>query len=70
MRIYANTLAGREGYMTNELVKAKLDEFVKKNAEKGLAAMKLYCLSANQTQKDQLCTDTGQAAGCGICDGF
>lgn len=70
VRIYANTLNGREAFITNELVRTKLVDFVQKNAEAAMVTLRGFCLSANQAQKDALCTDSGQSAGCGLCDAF
>ena len=70
IRIYNNNLNAREAFLTLELVKPPLASFVQKQAEKALAALRSFCISANQTQKDGVCTASGQSAGCGICDAF
>ena len=70
VRIYANTLAGREGFVANELVRVKLAEFVQRNAEAAMVTLRTFCLAATQPQKDAICTASGQSAGCGICDNF
>lgn len=69
-RVYPNSLAGREAFVANELVRAKLPEYVQKQAEIALAGARTFCLSANQTQKDAVCTALGLSAGCGFCDYF
>lgn len=70
IRIYNNNLTAREAFITLELVKPPLASYVQRQAEIALAALRSFCLSANNTQKDNLCTSSGQSAGCGLCDAF
>ena len=70
IRIYNNNQPAREAFLTLELVKPPLASFVQKQAEEAMAALRQFCLAANQTQKDGVCTASGQSAGCGICDAF
>lgn len=69
-RIYNNNQTAREAFVTLELVKPPLASYVAKQAEIGLLALKNFCLSANQTQQDAICTASGQSAGCSICLAF
>lgn len=70
VRIYPNTLAGREGFIGNELVRAKLPDYVEVQAREAMAQLRTSCLAANQAGKDAICTGIGQAVGCGICESF
>jgi len=70
VRIYPATLAGRESFVTNELVRDKLQDFVIKRAQIAVFNLSSFCKAATQVQEDTLCTNSGQSAGCGICDSF
>jgi hypothetical protein len=70
VRIYANTVSGREAFMALALLKPRLDDFVEIQAALGMQGLRAFCLAGNQAAKDGICTASGQAAGCGICDGF
>lgn len=70
IRIYNDNLTARQAFITLELVKPPLASYVQRQAEIALAALRSFCLSANNTQKDNLCTSSGQSAGCGLCDAF
>lgn len=71
-RIFNNNLAGREAFVTLELVKAPLASFVLVKAEQSLATMAAVCKNPATTQikKDTFCTAASLSAGCGICDAF
>lgn len=70
IRIYNNNQTAREAFITLELVKPPLASYVQAQAEIALAGARTFCLSANQTQKDAVCTALGLSAGCGFCDYF
>lgn len=70
VRIYANTLAGREAFVTLEMVKASLDVFARQKAKLDFAALQGFCKTATQPQIDGVCTASGLAAGCGVCDSW
>lgn len=69
-RVYPSTLAGREAFITNELVRAKLPEYVKYQAALALGAMQSFCAVATPAQENALCVASGQGNSCGICDNF
>lgn len=70
VRIYANTLAGREAFITLEMIKADLDVFARQRAKLDFAALQSFCRTATQPQIDVVCTASGLAAGCGVCDSW
>ena len=70
VRIYPNSLNGREAFITQELIRTQLDVFARQRAKLDFAALQSFCKVANQTQKDGVCTASGQSAGCGLCDAF
>lgn len=70
IRIYNNNQTAREAFITLELVKPPLASYVQRQAEIAMAALRTFCLQANQTQKDNLCTSSGQSAGCSLCNAF
>jgi len=70
IRIYSNTLAGREAFVNLEMVKGALDGYVRQRAKLDFAAQQAFCKTANQAQIDAVCTATGLAAGCGVCDSW
>lgn len=70
VRIYANTLAGREAFITMEMIKANLDVFARQRAKLDFAALQAFCRVATQPQIDGVCTASGLSAGCGVCDSW
>jgi len=70
VRIYPNSLAGRGGFITTELIKAQLDVFARQQAKLDFASLQGFCKVATQPQIDGVCTATGLAAGCGVCDSW
>ena len=70
VRIYANSLAGREGYVTNEIVRAQIAVITRQQAKTDFAAQQAFCKVATQPQIDTLCTASGLSAGCGVCDNW
>ena len=70
VRIYPNALNGREGFLSNEMVKSALDGFSRQRAKLDFAALQGFCRTANQTQIDGVCTASGLLAGCGVCDSW
>ncbi len=70
VRIYPNSLAGREGFITQELIRAQLDVFARQRAKLDFAALQSFCKVATQPQIDGVCTATGLSAGCGVCDSW
>lgn len=70
IRIFPNTLAGRELFISQNLIKAELDVFARQRAKLDFAAMQTFCKTATQPQIDGVCTATGLSAGCGVCDSW
>ena len=70
VRIYANTLAGREAFIALEMVKANLEVFARQRAKLDFASLQSFCKAATQPQIDGVCTASGLAAGCGVCDSW
>lgn len=70
VRIYANTLAGREGFVTNEIIKTQIDAFSRQRAKLDFSALQGFCRTATQPQIDGVCTASGLSAGCGVCDSW
>lgn len=70
VRIYPNSLNGREAFITQELIRAQLDVFARQRAKLDFAAMQSFCKVATQPQIDAVCTATGLSAGCGVCDSW
>jgi hypothetical protein len=68
VRIYPDTLAGREGFIKTELIKKSIEEFVAEQKKKDQAVRVAWCVAANQTQRNALCTLIGLGAGCFACD--
>jgi len=70
VRIYPNSLAGREAFITQELIRAQLDVFARQRAKLDFAALQSFCKTATQPQIDGVCTASGLSAGCGVCDSW
>lgn len=70
VRIYPNSLAGREAFITQELIRAQLDVFARQRAKLDFASLQSFCKVATQPQIDGVCTATGLAAGCGVCENW
>lgn len=69
VRVYADSQAGREGFVLNNLVKAKLDDFSAEQTRRDKALMAAWCLTATTTQKNNLCALIGLSDGCKACNG-
>jgi hypothetical protein len=69
-RIFADTQAGREGFIKEMLIKSKNDDFIAEQRRRDRKAFYLWCQTANQTAKDAACVAVGQSAGCYICNGY
>lgn len=70
VRIYPNSLNGREAFITQELIRSQLDVFARQKAKLDFAAMQSFCKVATQPQIDGVCTATGLSSGCGVCDSW
>ena len=70
VRIYPNSQAGREGFLTNEIVRAQIAIFTRQQAKLDFAALQSFCKVATQPQIDGVCTATGLAAGCNVCENW
>ncbi len=70
IRIFPNSLAGRELFINLNMVKGELDGFARQKAKLDFAAMQAFCKVATQPQIDGVCTATGLSAGCGVCDSW
>jgi len=70
IRIFPNTLAGRELFISQNLIKAELDVFARQRAKLDFANLQTFCKTATQPQIDGVCTATGLSAGCGVCDSW
>lgn len=70
IRLFANSLAGRQLFIEMNLIKAELDSFVRQKAKLDFAALQGFCKTATQPQIDGVCTASGLAAGCGVCDSW
>lgn len=66
-RIYANTLAGREAFVTNELVRFRVPIYLQEQIMREALAYKAWCVGANQTQLNVVCTAAGLPSGCYPC---
>lgn len=66
-RIYPNSLAGRESFVANELVRASMDGFVQKQKHLDLNKARAFCSAATQIQLDAICSAFGLSAGCFVC---
>ena len=70
IRLFANSLAGRQLFIEMNLIKAELDTFVRQRAKLDFAALQGFCKTATQPQIDGVCTASGLSAGCGVCDSW
>lgn len=70
VRIYPNTLAGREAFILQEMVRANMDIYARQKAKLDFAALQSFCKTATQPQIDGVCTASGLPAGCGVCDSW
>ena len=70
IRLFPNSLAGREAFINQNLIKAELDVFARQRAKLDFASLQSFCKTATQPQIDGVCTATGLSAGCGVCDSF
>jgi hypothetical protein len=69
-RIWPDSQAGREGFIKELLIKAKLDDFIAEQRRRDRKAFYNWCQSASQASKDAACVAVGQSAGCYICNGY
>ena len=65
-RIQPNTLAGRQSFLANTLVRAQLPNYDAAWAQEELTDFKAFC-AASQANKDAICTAASLPAGCGVC---
>ena len=70
IRLFPNTQAGRELFITLNLIRAELEVFARQKAKLDFASLQSFCRTATQPQIDGVCTATGLSAGCGVCDSF
>lgn len=66
-RIYAATLAGREAFVTNELVRFRVPIYLLEQITREAQVFKTWCASASQTNLNTVCTAAGLPAGCYPC---
>jgi len=66
-RIYPATLVGREGFVTNEMIRVRAPEYYAEQVRRDAVTLASYC-AASQTNRDALCTLLGLGAGCGACN--
>jgi len=66
-RIYPATLVGREGFVTNEMIRVRAPEYYAEQVRRDAVTLASYC-AASQTNRDALCSLLGLAAGCGACN--
>jgi hypothetical protein len=66
-RIYPASLAGRESFVANELVRRYVETFLGRAKAEEANAFKTWCVSASQAQRDPICTAAGLPAGCYPC---
>lgn len=69
-RIYPNTQPGREQYHQDQIFKTALDRIDREWAKTGAFDFQAWCKTATTPQIDQICTDHGKSAGCGVCDSW
>lgn len=67
-RIFPQTQPGREEFFTFEIAAPKFGDLQGGLAQHGRERMCDFWATANQTQRDALCTGSGQAAGCVLCN--
>ena len=66
-RIYPASLAGREAFLANEMVRTKAPEFYAEQVKRDAAALAAFC-AISQGNRDALCTLLSLPAGCGACN--
>jgi hypothetical protein len=66
-RIYPASLAGREAFLANEMVRTKAPEFYAEQVRRDAAALAAFC-AISQGNRDALCSLLGLVAGCGACN--
>jgi len=66
-RIYADTLAGREAFVTIEMVRLGAGAFLAEQLRREQNTFGIWCRAATQVQKDVICTAAGLVAGCNPC---
>ena len=66
-RIYPATLVGREGFVTNEMIRIRAPEYYAEQVRRDAVTLASYC-AASQTNRDALCTLLGLPSGCGACN--
>ena len=66
-RIYANTLAGRESFVANQVVRFRLSMYLTEQIRREAATFTTWCKSANQTALNAVCTAAGLPNGCYPC---
>ena len=66
-RIYPATLAGREAFVANELVRINAPNFYAEQVRRDAAALAAFC-AISQANRDALCTLLSLPAGCGACN--
>ena len=66
-RIYAATLAGREAFITNELIRFRVPIYLLEQISREAAVYKTWCQSANQTSLNVVCAAAGLPNGCYPC---
>ena len=72
-RIYANTLAGRESFVANQVVRFRLSMYLTEQIRREAAAYSGWCAQANQTQRNSVCAlinaanPSVPATGCNPC---
>ena len=66
-RIYAGTLAGREAFVTNELIRFRVPIYLLEQISREAAVYKTWCQSANQASLNVVCAAAGLPNGCYPC---
>ena len=66
-RIYPASLAGREAFVANELVRINAPNFYAEQIRRDAAALAAFC-AISQANRDALCSLLGLGAGCGACN--
>jgi len=66
-RIYADTLGGREAFVTIEMVRAGAGAYLSEQLRREQNTFGIWCRAATQAQKDVICTAAGLVAGCNPC---
>lgn len=66
-RIYANTLAGREGFVANQVVRFRLSMYLTEQIRREGETFTTWCKAANQTALNAVCSAAGLPNGCYPC---